>query len=60
MQKNNIIIVVALLVLGVAFSLTLGKKYLGDDNAIEEFTETGIEDATGVDIDLTPLSIEKN
>ena len=59
-MQNNIIILLALLFLGVAFSLTLGKKYLGEDNAIEEFTEKGIKDAVGVDIDLTPESIEQN
>ena len=31
---------------------------LEDDNIVEEFIEDQIDDATGIDIDLTPKSLE--
>lgn len=45
----------SLLICGV-----ISSHYLGDDNEIEEMAETILEQKTGVDIDLTPESIEKN
>ncbi len=60
MKKTHLSLVflgflVSLLICGV-----ISSHYLGDDNEIEEMAETILEQKTGVDIDLTPESIEKN
>ena len=46
----------------VVVALTVGyisKKYLGDDNIVEEVAEKVIDSETGIDIDLSPSSPEK-
>jgi uncharacterized protein YpmB len=54
-KKNIIKIIVVILVVIVGFS---SAYFLGDDNALEEIAEEVIQQETGLNIDLTPNSLE--
>lgn len=50
--KYMILILVVIIGLGSVY-------FYGDDNAVEEISEEIIRKETGIDIDLTPSSLEK-
>ena len=49
-----IIAIAALAAIGI-----VSQKYLGEDNIIEETVEAIIKEKTGLDIDLSPKTIEE-
>ena len=49
-----IIAVAALAAIGI-----VSQKYLGEDNIVEETVEAVIKEKTGLDIDLSPKTIEE-
>jgi hypothetical protein len=51
---TTVLIIIAV----VAAIGVLSSKFLGDDNAVEEFSEEILELKTGVSVDLTPESQE--
>lgn len=54
LTKYKYIILILVVIIG------LGSVYFyGDDNAVEEISEEIIREETGIDIDLTPSSLEK-
>ena len=50
--KYMILILVVIIGLGSVY-------FYGDDNAVEEISEEILKEETGIDIDLTPASLEK-
>ncbi len=50
--KYMILILVVIIGLGSVY-------FYGDDNAVEEISEEILKEETGIDIDLTPSSLEK-
>lgn len=46
------------LIIVCLIATAVSQKYLGDDNAVEEFAEEIIESKIGVDIDLSPSTPE--
>lgn len=50
--KYMILILVVIIGLGSVY-------FYGDDNAVEEISEEILKGETGIDIDLTPSSLEK-
>lgn len=50
--KYMILILVVIIGLGSVY-------FYGDDNAVEEISEEILKQETGIDIDLTPPSLEK-
>jgi len=50
--KYMILILVVIIGLGSVY-------FYGDDNAVEEISEEILKQETGIDIDLTPSSLEK-
>ena len=50
--KYMILILVVIIGLGSVY-------FYGDDNAVEEISEEILKEETGIDIDLTPPSLEK-
>lgn len=50
--KYTILILVVIIGLGSVY-------FYGDDNAVEEISEEILKQETGIDIDLTPSSLEK-
>lgn len=56
-KKKNIMKMLALI---LAVIIGIGSIYLlGNDNPVEEIAEKVIEEETGIDVDLTPNSKEK-
>ena len=54
LTKYKYIILILVVIIG------LGSVYFyGDDNAVEEISEEILKEETGIDIDLTPSSLEK-
>jgi uncharacterized protein YpmB len=56
-KKENIIkmiVVILVVILGISSAY-----FLGDDNPVEETSEEVIKAQTGIDVDLTPKSPEK-
>ncbi len=51
------IIVISIIVVALAASY-LSSRWLGDDNPVEESAESVIKEQAGLDIDLTPSSME--
>jgi len=49
-----IIAIAALAAIGI-----VSQKYLGEDNIVEETVEAVIKEKTGLDIDLSPKTIEE-
>lgn len=49
-----IIAIAALAAIGI-----ISQKYLGEDNIVEETVEAVIKEKTGLDIDLSPKTIEE-
>lgn len=54
LTKYKYMILILVVIIGLA-----SVYFYGDDNAVEEISEEILKEETGIDIDLTPASLEK-
>lgn len=60
-KRVSVVLICLLAIISLGY---IGMRYvipwISDDNIVEEMVETAIEKSTGIDIDLSPNSQEKN
>lgn len=54
LAKYKYMILILVVIIGLS-----SVYFYGDDNAVEEISEEILKEETGIDIDLTPASLEK-
>ncbi len=59
LRELSLVIVITMVVFAAGIGW-VSAKFFGDDNSIEEECEEHIEKTTGMDIDLTPHTLEQN
>lgn len=52
--------IIVIVCFGLIASVKLWMPSYEDDNYVEEIAEYVLEEQSGIDIDITPLSLEKN